>query len=55
MSKVIYRPMVRRALPGATVGLALSACAGPQVQDYAREQPRLDLRTFLSGELNGKD
>ena len=29
----------------------LSGCAGPQVQDYAQETPRLDLRTFLNGPL----
>ena len=30
---------------------ALAGCAGPQVSDYAREQPVLDLRQYLSGPL----
>lgn len=29
----------------------LSGCAGPQVQDYAQEQPRLDLRQYLNGPI----
>lgn len=33
---------------------ALTGCAGPQVQDYAREEPKLDLRTFLNGQLTAK-
>lgn len=28
---------------------ALSACAGPQVLDYAAEKPALDLRTYFNG------
>ena len=30
---------------------ALVGCAGPQVQDYAAETPRLDLREYFSGDL----
>jgi hypothetical protein len=30
---------------------ALAGCAGPQVQDYAAETPRLDLRTYFNGDL----
>lgn len=30
---------------------ALSGCAGPQVQDYAQEQPKLDIRDYLNGPL----
>lgn len=31
--------------------LALAGCAGPQVQDYARETPAINLREYLSGPL----
>jgi len=31
--------------------LTLSGCAGPQVQDYAQEQPALQLRDYLNGPL----
>lgn len=30
---------------------ALTACAGPQVQDYAQQQPKLDIRNYLDGPL----
>jgi hypothetical protein len=46
--------MARRALLAVPMALALVGCAGPQVRDYANEQPRLDLRTFLSGDLVAK-
>lgn len=37
---------------GMSLGLVLLAgCAGPQVQDYARETPRLDLREYFNGNL----
>lgn len=45
--------MKRRALLLATT-LALAGCAGPSVQDYARETPKLDLRRFLSGDLTAQ-
>lgn len=36
----------------ATAGAAgLSGCASPQVQDYAREGPALDLRQYFNGRL----
>jgi hypothetical protein len=34
------------------VVLGLGACAGPQPADYAREQPRLDLRQYFNGTLD---
>jgi hypothetical protein len=46
--------MPRRGLLAATIAVSLAGCAGPQVQDYAREAPRLDLRDFLNGELTAK-
>jgi hypothetical protein len=44
--------MKRRALLLAT--LALAGCAGPSVQDYASETPKLDLRSFFTGDLTAK-
>jgi hypothetical protein len=37
-----------------SVGLAvgLSGCAGPQASDYAREQPKLDMRQYFNGTLD---
>ena len=48
-------------LPFRIVGIAsalalsaalLAACAGPQVNDYAAEQPALDLRQYFNGTLD---
>ena len=38
---------------GAAVLLSplLSGCAGPQVQDYAQEQPALDLKQYFNGPM----
>ncbi|MDR0225490.1 MAG: DUF3833 domain-containing protein [Burkholderiaceae bacterium] len=54
ISRAPRAPWLRRACLGlACAGLAalLSGCAGPQVRDYAREQPALDLRAYLDGPL----
>jgi len=32
--------------------LGLSACAGPQVADYAAEKPVLDLRQYFNGTID---
>ncbi len=32
--------------------LALSACAGPQISDYAAQTPILDLRTYFNGTVD---
>jgi hypothetical protein len=44
-----------RTVASACLALALSAtlsgCAGPQIQDYAAQQPKLDLREYLNGPL----
>ena len=39
---------------GAAAGapLLLGACAGPQIEDYARERPALDLRTYFNGTVD---
>lgn len=42
---------LRRALLLGAGTWALAGCAGPQVQDYAQERPRLDLREYLDGPL----
>ncbi len=59
MSTLVRTLFSRRARAGlaATVlalGLAvgLSGCAGPQASDYAREQPKLDLRQYFNGTLD---
>jgi hypothetical protein len=44
----------RRRLLGAGAAIALTGCASPQVQDYAGEAPRLDLRSFFDGPLSAK-
>ena len=52
MTDATPRPApLRRALMLAAGAWALAGCAGPQVQDYAQERPRLDLRDYLSGPL----
>lgn len=45
-------PSRRRALAAFTAALALTACASaPTPADYARETPKLDLRTYFNGPL----
>lgn len=46
--------LLRRTLVMAMTALALAGCAGPHVQDYARETPQFDMRAFLSGDLTAK-
>jgi hypothetical protein len=36
----------------AATGMALMGCAGTQVEDYAKELPRLDLRKYFNGTLD---
>jgi hypothetical protein len=55
MTQGLTAPFLARA---STVGLAtgsamaLSACAGPQISDYAAQTPVLDLRTYFSGTVD---
>ena len=44
----------RLLLTGAagTAALALGGCAGPQIADFATEQPVLDLRAYFNGTLD---
>lgn len=46
--------LTRRFCLAALTAAALSGCAGPQVQDYAAETPRFDLRRFFDGPLTAK-
>lgn len=46
--------LTRRSLLGACLVIALTGCASPDVKDYAKEVPRLDLRSFFSGPLSAK-
>ncbi len=39
-------------LGSAVLAASLLGCAGPQVSDYAREQPRLDLRQYFNGTVD---
>lgn len=40
------------ALSGVGTASLLGGCAGPQVQDYAKEQPLLDLRQYFNGQVD---
>ena len=42
---------LRRAILGVAIALSLTGCAGPTVQDYAKEQPQLNLRQYFNGPL----
>lgn len=39
------------ALAAVSLSVALAGCAGPQVQDYAQETPKLDLRQYFNGPI----
>ena len=41
-----------KSLCTALLALGLSACAAPGVEHYANEQPRLDLKEYLNGEVD---
>ncbi len=41
----------RHAHGPRTAAPLLSGCAGPQVQDYAQEQPALDLKQYFNGPM----
>ena len=55
LTQTFSAPLLARA---STIGLAtsgalaLSACAGPQISDYASETPVLDLRTYFTGTVD---
>ncbi|MEY2690319.1 MAG: hypothetical protein RL375_4519 [Pseudomonadota bacterium] len=38
-------------IAGGALVAVLTACAGPQVQDYAGQTPTLDLRSYFNGDL----
>ena len=39
------------SLSALALAVSLSGCAAPQASDYAKESPRLDLKTYFNGEL----
>ncbi|MCC7545367.1 MAG: DUF3833 family protein, partial [Aquabacterium sp.] len=39
------------ALAAVSLSVALAGCAGPQIQDYAQETPKLDLRQYFNGPI----
>ena len=43
---------VAAGLAALLLSLGLLGCAGPQAADYAREQPRLDLRQYFNGTVD---
>ncbi|MEO6626761.1 MAG: DUF3833 family protein [Burkholderiaceae bacterium] len=48
------RQWVRAAAGAAVLGSTITllvGCASPQIADYARETPRLDLRKYFDGPL----
>lgn len=55
LSQALTAPWLARAgTLGLATGsaLALSACAGPQISDYAAETPVLDLRKYFTGTVD---
>ena len=45
--------MRRRLLLAGGAALLTTACAGPEIQDYAAEKPALDLRQYFNGRVDG--
>jgi len=55
MTQGLTAPFLARASTvslAAGSALALSACAGPQISDYAAQTPALDLRTYFNGTVD---
>ena len=54
MTRLPFHPLRMAGIASALALAAalLAACAGPQVADYAAEQPVLDLRQYFSGTLD---
>ena len=55
MTRGLTAPFLVRASTvslAAGSALALSACAGPQISDYAAQTPVLDLRTYFNGTVD---
>ncbi len=52
MNKVVMPRVLAILLWAVLAALGLAGCAGPQPADYAREQPRLDLRQYFNGTLD---
>ena len=47
------RRVILLGLMGLTIGLGLSGCASPKLEDYAAEKPVLDLEQYFAGQTKG--
>ena len=52
MKHVFWGWRGRWLLAAGALLLGLMGCAGPQIGDYARQEPRLDLREYFNGTLD---
>jgi hypothetical protein len=52
MAQGLSSPWLLKTAMVSSVALAVSGCAGPQVSDYAKETPSLDLKTFFDGDID---
>jgi hypothetical protein len=46
-----FQRFLAATLTALALSPLLSGCAGPQVQDYAQEQPALDLKQYFNGPM----
>lgn len=46
-----FTRVLATTLTAFALSTTLSGCAGPQVQDYAQEQPALDLKQYFNGPM----
>ena len=46
-----FKRILTATFTAAALAAAVAGCAGPQVQDYAQEQPTLDLKEYFSGPM----
>ncbi len=46
-----FKRILTATFTAVLLAAAVAGCAGPQVQDYAQEQPRLDLKEYFSGPM----
>jgi hypothetical protein len=52
MAQGLSAPWLLKTAVVSGVSAAASGCAGPQVSDYAKETPQLDLKTYFDGDLD---
>lgn len=46
-----FKRILTATFVAVALAAAVSGCAGPQVQEYAQEQPNLDLKQYFSGPM----